>query len=126
MNIDIIQAITIAVALLGAVLGILNTWHNLKKDKVKLRVYPSNAYKFSQTYSGEVNDEEGVSIDVTNLSFIPITITEIGFANFYLFTGKLKGKKSIPLNIESLVGITLPHRIEPRDSVSFFLNKFYF
>ena len=126
MKIELIQAITISVALVGAILGILNTWNSIKKERVRLKVYPSNAYKFYQTIGGEVKYEEGISIDIINLSYFPVTIAELGFANFYIFSNKLRGAKSLPLNFENPGGASLPYRLETRDSIYFYLNESYF
>lgn len=38
-----LAAITLGIALLGAVLGILNTWRSFDRDRVKLRVVPKIA-----------------------------------------------------------------------------------
>jgi hypothetical protein len=42
-EITLAQWITLVVALVGAVLGIINTWQNLSKSRVKLRVLPKRA-----------------------------------------------------------------------------------
>lgn len=41
-KISIVQAITLAIAVLGAVLGVINTWLGLDKSRVKLRVAPAH------------------------------------------------------------------------------------
>ena len=74
--------LTMGAAVIGAVLGIMNTWNAMNQKKVRLRVLP--AYSI-MTASGAV----GFSIEVTNLSPFPVTITEVGVM--------LPGKKRIPI-----------------------------
>ena len=120
-NISILQAITFAIALVGAVLGILNTWRNFDRDRLKIKVRPTNLITLATTYSGSDIEKRGLNVDVINQSTFPVTITEIGFANFYLFTNKIKGGKSLPFKWENLNGLSLPQRLESRESISFFI-----
>jgi len=39
----LVQALTLTVASVGAVLGIINAWHGLDKSRVKLKVSPAHA-----------------------------------------------------------------------------------
>lgn len=93
------QNITIIVAtatgLVGAVLGILNTWHQLSREKVCLRVVPKMAVQISPTdvlciYTVIRRSEmftnyarQGLPtmlcIEITNLSPFPVTISKAGF-----------------------------------------------
>jgi P pilus assembly chaperone PapD len=68
-----VQAITLAIAVLGAVLGIINTWHNLDKMRVKLVVRPKHAIPL-----GAANPKLTFCIEVTNLSSFAVTIAEVG------------------------------------------------
>jgi hypothetical protein len=65
-------AITLAIAVLGAVLGVLNWWRNFNTDRVRLRVVPI-AFRF-----GEVGDVV-LAVQVVNLSTFAVTLDEIGF-----------------------------------------------
>lgn len=58
-------------AIVGAVLGIMNTWNAMNQRKVRLRVRPAYAIT-------TINGAVGFSIEVTNLSTFPVTITEVG------------------------------------------------
>ena len=69
----IIQTVTFGIAVLGAVLGILNTWHNLDKMRLKLKVVPAHAMPV-----GGVDPRLRFCISVTNLSAFPVTIDEVG------------------------------------------------
>lgn len=120
-SIGILQAVTFAIALVGAVLGILNTWRNFDRDKIKIRVNPTNLLTLATTYSGEEIENRGICVEVINLSTFPITIIEIGFANFYPFTNKIRGSKSIPLKWQNLGSYSLPQRLESRESTSYFI-----
>src|SRR5678815_1261184 len=67
---------TLSCAVVGAVLGIINTWHGLNQRRVKLKVLPKVAYPIS--HSGEFGPEMGC-IEVTNLSTFPVTVRDVGF-----------------------------------------------
>ena len=73
--------ITLSVAVLGAVLGIINTWRMLDASRVKLRVGPGHLIPV-----GGVNPSLDFYISVTNLSTFPVTIREVGIS--YRGTGE--------------------------------------
>ena len=60
------DAITLSVASVGAVLGILNTWKAIDRDRPKLRVVPKRAIPL-----GAVDPRLRMSIEVINLSTFP-------------------------------------------------------
>jgi hypothetical protein len=101
------QAVTLAIAVLGAVLGLINTWHAIVKDRVKLRVVP--AWAFGAFAEGR----DSISVEVVNLGMIPVTIAEVGF--------KLRGAKDQRLvqpDAFLIQGGSLPYRLEPRTAVT--------
>jgi hypothetical protein len=102
-----VQAVTLSVAVLGAVLGIINTWHGLDKSRLKLKVTPAHAIPV-----GGVDPMLTFCIEVTNLSTFPVTICDVGV--FYKGTDK---RWSIihPVLIDRG---PWPRRLEPRSSVS--------
>lgn len=63
------SAVTLAIAVLGAVLGVINTWNTLSNRRVRLRVRPL----WSITATGRF-----VAIEVTNLSAFPVTVSDVG------------------------------------------------
>lgn len=65
------QLITLGIAVLGAVLGLLNWWRSFSADRLRLRVSVSHAFGLS--------GEQGLMINVINLSTFPVTVTHIGF-----------------------------------------------
>src|ERR1039458_5149721 len=58
----------------GAVLGILNTWRAFDRDRVRLRVSPIWFFR-----NDGVQTVHTLGVDVTNLSFFPVTVTSVGF-----------------------------------------------
>jgi len=98
------EEITLAIAVLGAVLGVLNFWRSVDRDRVFLKVVPSCYF----TSHGE----RGVCVDVINLGFIPVTVNRIGFD----LTG---GEVYISL-LNYMGGESLPKRLEPRTSFTFY------
>ncbi len=75
MHFELKDVITIAIAVVGAVLGIINTWQVLDQRRVRLRVVPQIARMF---FRGEFGKPMGC-IEVINLSAFPVRIHEIGF-----------------------------------------------
>jgi hypothetical protein len=127
---------TISCAVLGAVLGVINTWHGLNQRRVKLKVVPKVAYPVSRAESGlkvgymEVTDPsvfpvtqpggpEMGCIEVTNLSAFPVTVREVGFT----IDGDPR-KKTRDAIFQPIVrdGGSWPRRLESRASVSLYFN----
>lgn len=75
INQEIINLITFAIAVVGALLGIINTVHNLDKDRVKIRVQPVLAIMMGIPQ----RDEEYTGVQITNLSSFSISIHDVGF-----------------------------------------------
>jgi len=100
-------AITLALAVLGAALGVINTWKALDRDKVKLRVVPKHAIPI-----GGADPRLTFCIEITNLSGFPVTIDEAGV--FYKGT-KHRGAYFPPVLCD---GLPWPRRLEARSSVT--------
>lgn len=99
-------AITLAIAILGAVLGIMNTWRSFDRDRIRLRVSPRWAI-FTYPESGT---STRFCIEITNLSYMPITVSQVGF--------ELRKKKDMIFIFipDFFDGGTMPRRLEPRTS----------
>ena len=104
---SILEAVTLAVAVLGAALGLINTWHAIDKKRVKIRVRPKHAIPV-----GAANPQITFCIEITNLSEFSITIDEAGV--FYKGTDA-RGAYTKPILID---GKPWPRRLEPRSSVT--------
>lgn len=105
----IVNGVTLALALLGAVLGIINTWQALDKTRVKLRVRPKHAIPF-----GGMDERLTFCIEVTNLSAFAVTIEEARVS--------LKGSDN-RLAYTNPVLIDdggWPRRLEPRTAVTIY------
>lgn len=111
MTIDItltaIQAITLAIAVLGAVLGVINTWHALDNTRVKLKVQPGHAIPV-----GGFNPSLNFCIEVTNLSAFAVTVYDVG-----VFHHGTEARSSF-VNPILTDGGKWPRRLEPRSSVT--------
>jgi hypothetical protein len=105
-GIPLVQALTLTVASVGAVLGIINTWHGLDKSRIKLKVSPAHAIPV-----GDVDPKLRFCIEVTNLSAFAVTISDVGV--FYRGTDH-RGSYD-PVLID---GGAWPRRLEPRSSVT--------
>lgn len=108
-SMGIVEGITLSIAVLGAVLGVMNTWKALDSSRVKLRVRPKHAIPF-----GEADPRLTFCIEITNLSAFAVTIAEAGV--FYRNTDK-RGAYSNPVLID---GQPWPRRLEPRSSVTLY------
>src|SRR3954466_6955372 len=94
---------TLVTAVIGAVLGVINTLQNVTRDRVKLRVSTKLSYPL-QVDNWEQHPYLG--IDVVNQSPFPLTISQIGVEQ--------KGppveiRLGIPLMLD---GIALPRRMD--------------
>lgn len=99
---------TLAIAVLGAVLGIYNAARQWWRDIERLKVIP----KSGQVAIGEAATQATLVIEVVNMSAFPVTLDEVGF----LAKGS-HGRLAIVGPIMLDRG-TLPRRLEPRTSVT--------
>jgi hypothetical protein len=109
MNFTLITAIVgVACGITGLVLGIINTWHQLRRDKIRLKVVPQFCFILQGTYKSDYN----FSIDVINLSEFPLVIEDLGF--------QMRDGKKCTYGVVSGIerGGNLPVRLEPRTSYS--------
>jgi hypothetical protein len=75
MHFGLKDVITVSIAMIGAVLGIINTWFALDQRRIRLRVVPKSAHP---VIGGKMGNPMGC-IEVVNLSAFPVSISEIGF-----------------------------------------------
>ena len=111
MHFDLKDVITLSLAALGAVLGIINTWYALDQRRLRLRVVPKLAYPF---VGGDFGRTMGC-IEVVNLSAFPVSISEIGFT----VEGDPRRKKRLAITEP----VTTDHQpiartLQPRHSVT--------
>lgn len=107
-NITLIAAIGgLVFGVVGAVLGVINTWKAFDRDKVRLKVVP--------LYTLYESGEQGLAIEVTNLSYFAVTITEVGFT--------LRGSDERLVFLPPLLtGFRPPQRMEPRTRFTAYLD----
>lgn len=104
---SLLEAITFAIAVVGAVLGVINTRHALDKSRVKLRVVPKQVIPL-----GTSDATVSFCVEVTNLSDFAVTIDEVGF----LRSGtERRSAYVLPLVTD---GGPWPRRLESRSSVT--------
>jgi hypothetical protein len=120
---DVAGAITLAIAVLGAVLGVMNLLHERSQSKVKLRVVPKLAavvdergtIQRTKSASGPV---DGIPcIEVINLSAFAVTVSEVGFT----VKGNKKQRFATPMP-ELIDEKPWPRRLDSRESVSTYLS----
>jgi hypothetical protein len=103
------EIVTFAIAVLGAVLGVINTLVGLSKERVKLVVTPKQAIPI-----GGAPENLQFCIEVVNLSSFPVTISEVGI----LYRGTKK-RSVIPNPVTPDSG-TFPRRLEPRSAITLY------
>jgi hypothetical protein len=105
---EIIGLVTFAIAVLGAVLGLFNTWQAVDQSRVKILVIPKHLVV--------LNGDESLKccIDIINLSAFPVSIDDAGF--FY------KGTDRRAAIVDPMFqdGGRWPRRLEPRSSITVF------
>jgi hypothetical protein len=97
--------LTFGVAVIGATLGVLNTWRGILKDRSKIRVTPQAWF----TDDGE----SGLCIEAINLSAFDLTITQVGLA-----VGR---KKRLAFPFYS-IGDKTPILVKPRARACFYVK----
>jgi hypothetical protein len=101
------DGITLAIALLGATLGLINTWNSISDRRVRIRVRPL----WTHAANGQ-----GFAIEVTNLSAFPVTIAETGLL-YERPRSSSPERAVLPHGMRSGDG-KWPRRLEPRDQVT--------
>ena len=102
-NMTIFQNTTFGLALLGAVLSVINTWKALDHDKVKLKVTPKHAIPVGGLEGSGI----AFCIEVINRSAFPVTVTEIGFLlrgtkeRAAIYQPVMMDNRTLPLLLES-------------------------
>ncbi len=107
------DAVTLGVALLGAALGVMNTWNAMSQRKVRLRVKPS--FAIAIPHGGAA-----ICIDVVNLSAFTVTVTEVGFAPRFT-RGSLPRRYVVP-DPAFVDHKSWPRRLEPREAVTAYID----
>jgi hypothetical protein len=117
---DLKDKVTLAIALLGALLGVVNTWNSWSQKRVKLRVLPKYAGNYPESMGNSADRKGKVSslygergcIEVMNDSEFPVTIAEIGFS--YPKDRTKKSRRAI--GVRKADGTWLPWRLEAHQS----------
>ena len=108
-NITTFQAVTLAIATIGAVLGIINLWRAIDQNRVKLKVVPARVTAF-----GRAPQNIRFCVQVTNLSQFAVTVDDAGV--HYHGTDK-RGSIIAPFFADDG---PWPRRLEPRSSLSIY------
>lgn len=95
----------------GAVLGVINTWRSVNRDRLKVMVHPVSRR------NAETWEEIGFGIEVTNLSWVPISISQVGF----ILKKRDPNGERVRVVFPSMSGCKLPERMEPRASFTAYI-----
>lgn len=102
---DVVQGVTLGIALLGAVLGVMNAWRNWVHDRLRIRVDVARAFT-----NGGV---DALSINIRNLSRFDVTITHIGLhyvgrqRHAQLWQPVFTAGESLPVRLQSRTSCTV-------------------
>jgi hypothetical protein len=93
--------ITFGIALIGAGLGILNTWRSFYQDRIRLKIIPQ--------WTLFQDGRHTLCIEVINIGYVAVTVSQVGF--------RLRDRKQVFIFIPMpRPGSELPKRLEPRAS----------
>ena len=112
MTFEIKDVITIVLASIGAVLGVLNAWWAHDKDRPKIRVSPRRVIPLGSP----VDSRARLAIEVTNLSWFPLTVSEV----CVLFRGT--AERGVVIDPVLVDGGGFPRRLESRTSFMAYLH----
>ncbi len=104
--------ITFSIAVLGAVLGLLNFYRAVARDKVHVKITPS-LYVMAPPGRSPI---QGMSVEVINLGFVPVTVS-----NAYI---QLRNNSIVAdMGITTSLGKwEIPVRLEARESTTLFFS----
>jgi len=110
----IIAVIGAVCGILGAVLGVIHTLHQLGKSRVRLRVVPKQAHYVGRAgMSGPL-----MCIEVINLSDFPVTVSDVGFTS-----GTVKDARLAVIQPILHDGGSWPRRLDSRESVTVYCSQ---
>ena len=119
------ELLTFGLAAVGAVLGIINTWNGLRKDRVSLKVIPSLSRRIqggvfsSRSDIRMLTDADYLRIEVINLSGFAVTIDEVGLTRRFRGLGTNRWAVPQPILFDDK---PWPRRLEARDSVQAYVE----
>jgi hypothetical protein len=123
---DTINSITLIIALLGAGLGIANTWYLFKSPRMRLRVVPKLCFDMQGGRYLAIDWDEQVQqlraagasarwgVEVTNLNSFAVTIDEVGFSD------DTDAGRMAMVGPEISRRKTWPVRLKPREKVMYY------
>lgn len=105
--------VTFGLALLGAVLGVINTWRTINRDRIKLRV----RFVHGMTINAPNFPDKLFGVEVTNLSSFPLTIAEVGM--------HIQGcaDRAVFFPHITLDNKDLPRKLESRDQCTIYIPQ---
>jgi hypothetical protein len=105
---DVSEAVTLAIAVAGLLLGIRSAWREHKRDRVALRVIPKLAYPIGSPKLAS----PCLAFEIVNDSTFPVTASEVGVL---YHDSEERGILHNPIQID---GGTWPRRLDAMSSVT--------
>lgn len=130
--------VTFGIALLGAVLGVINTWRALWRDRVRLRVvlvlhtggeadaYGTKRRSHTEFVNGlDVTPDGMVGVRVTNLGFLEVTIGDLGFTPSGFIARRLRSRlQRASIKGDAAGEKSLPKLLKPRESMTIWVGPY--
>ena len=104
------QGVTLAIAVLGAALGLINTWRSWVSDRPRARI------RYLFRFLPPDMEQRGFTIEVTNLSTFDLTIQEVGFSLSPFWKRDIERLFLVP---DGRIGDTLPILVKSRQQANF-------
>lgn len=136
---DLVQVSTLVIAVLGAVLGVINTWRAMSKDTPRVSVRAmwhgtrmegsSTLYVITRRSDALQKFPDGyLSVQAINTGYVPVFISEAGVCPWCLHWFQWLREFKEPAGRGAIVQdksgkITLPYKLEPGASVDIALSK---
>lgn len=124
------EEFTIALAVLGATLGVINTWWSLYKDRVRLRVRAvwgqrvkdgTGTVGMIRSTSVQTLDDNSsgfMGIEITNLGMVTVTIDGAGVVCNGFFSRRFAHRiQRRAIMGSAFNGVTFPRQLKSRESV---------
>ncbi|QPJ61713.1 MAG: hypothetical protein G3M70_07360 [Candidatus Nitronauta litoralis] len=110
-----VEGLALGIAIIGAGLGILNTWKVYDRDRIKIKVLPMSILIVNP---GHIDERPRLGIKIINVGLVSATITSVGLkmkdgANMVFMEPQITNGKRLPLTLEPRSSITVSTDQDP-------------
>ncbi|MGH8038926.1 MAG: hypothetical protein ACRES5_05715 [Pseudomonas sp.] len=136
-GIDVLQGVTLGIAVLGAALGVFNAVRSVIRDGARLRVQvvvqraaASSTASGAKTFSEFANalsyaDGGQVGLRITNIGLLDVTLSNVGLTSSGLWARRVRRdrivRSAVSRDAEGLSVLPMP--IKPRQSITIWIAR---